>query len=442
MTAAGETRSINRGSLRLVLVSNLGTRLVTLPVSSVAGLATIALTVHAIGAARYGAVALVGTTILLLVPITDFGRGAVVINAFSASDAPGSDRAVLAAVGLSVRYLSSVGAALATAGLVISATGLWGRLLGPGGHSVDHLGRTMAIAGLLVGVSIPMSLGARALVGLGRNHTATALAIVSPLVAFAWTASAAFAGAAASWYAVAMPVGFLIQSLLQASVALRCAGMRLGAIAAVSATRAERHAARAIGRPMLLITVALPLAVQSDRIVLSHVRPAALPVYALVAQLYSPLYSMLSTVGAALWPYFAYRRRAGAAPIAAWYQATAALGAIGLTEGAGLFLLGRPAASYIGDGRVTPTLGLLAAFGALLSLQGLQLASGVYLTRAAELRVQAVCTAVALPINLLLSVSLTARYGAVGPVLGTALCLTFIQWLPLVPRVLRDRTAI
>ena len=61
---------------------------------------------------------------------------------------------------------------------------------------------------------------------------------------------------------------------------------------------------------MMVISMSLPIAFQSDRLVLSHATDSAqLAEYSLGAQLYGPALGVISSAGLALWPVFAKSRR-------------------------------------------------------------------------------------------------------------------------------------
>lgn len=57
---------------------------------------------------------------------------------------------------------------------------------------------------------------------------------------------------------------------------------------------------------MLVQAIALPISMQSDRLVLSHVStPSELARYNLGAQLFLPVWQVITASGTALWPVFA-----------------------------------------------------------------------------------------------------------------------------------------
>ncbi len=64
--------------------------------------------------------------------------------------------------------------------------------------------------------------------------------------------------------------------------------------------------------PMLVQMIALPLAMQSNRLILSHVSSVdELATYSLASQMYNPIFSVSIAASMALWPVFARARSRG-----------------------------------------------------------------------------------------------------------------------------------
>jgi O-antigen/teichoic acid export membrane protein len=420
-------------SLRGLLIRNFGMRLITLPISTGAGLLTIGITVRSLGPDGYASVAVVSTLLLLFIPMSDLGRGGAVVSAFSDATAvrDGQAEAVLAGA---LRFLGLVGVGTVALSILVSLVGGWPVLLGEGVGRVAALGTTMALVALVVGACVPLSLGGRVLLGVGRNEIATALAATAPVLALCWTALCAHFALGPRVFVFAVPISYLGQQVVQCAVALRIGRLSARRLALARSSAAAAARTRAVARPMVLIMIGLPLAMQSDRIVLSHVRPSSLAEYSLVAQMYAPLVSLLSTSGAALWPFFASRRSAGEGR-QVWWKATLGLGGVGMALGCGLLAGGKTLGSLLGNGQVKTTWPVVFVFAGLLVVQGVQYATGVYLTRPAELRVQAATVCVMVPANLLGSIVLARHVGAAGPALSTLVCLLVFQWAALLPLI-------
>ena len=192
------------------------------------------------------------------------------------------------------------------------------------------------------------------------------------------------------------------------------------------------HGARIVqtARPMAIIAVSLAIALQSDRLIVSHMtNTKALAEFSLGAQFFAPLGSLIAVASAAIWPHFARRRRMSQEVAISW-RTIAWL--TGLTFGACTFMLFvLPGISrWFSDGELVLGRGLLFSFSALLIVQSVQGPVGNMLTDPGSLKFQARCVVLALPINLGLSILLTSWIGNSGPLIGTAFATLFVQVLP------------
>jgi O-antigen/teichoic acid export membrane protein len=215
------------------------------------------------------------------------------------------------------------------------------------------------------------------------------------------------------------------------------ATLLLAAVSAAQGARMVRPAFRAVLRavprvrsyrgapvfgiawPMLVQLVAVPLAMQSDRLVLSHrTTSSVLAEYNLASQMFTPIWAVVTAGGLTLWPVFARARSRGegATPFPVAWAFGAGSAAMSLAVGLAAPLL----AEVASGGRIRIGVGTLVAFGALMTLQGLKYPLGMYLTDVRGLRYQAVMIAVMSPVNLGLSWVLAGPLGAAGPVVGSA----------------------
>jgi O-antigen/teichoic acid export membrane protein len=187
----------------------------------------------------------------------------------------------------------------------------------------------------------------------------------------------------------------------------------------------------ATAAPMFVVMIGLPVALQSDRIVLSHrVDPVSLSDYSYVAQLYTPLWSVISVAGLALWPHFAADNLTVGALRKSWLTGLAILGSAGLIAAVGFLLLSPVAVQWMSAGTARPGWSLLMAFAALLVVQSLHLTTGIMLISPGQLRFQAACVLALVVTNLPLSWLLAGALGPAGPVLASAITVAACQLLP------------
>jgi len=410
-----------------------GLRAFLLPVSLVASLGTARLVIHHGGAAVFAAVSLVATLSALL-PFADLGLGAAVTNVVAASPDPGADPGVLAVTAKAVRLLVAVAAGLLVADAAVTLGPGWAGLLGAGGAGLAQLNAVTAAVVALVALGLPLALGQRLLLATGRAHLMVlGQSCVAPLGLVA-SLLVAHTGVAVGWYAVATPAAAAAVGAASLAMALHLTGLRASALARAVAARLPAPALAPVALPMMVIMVGLPLALQSDRLLLSHrASIAALASYALVAQLYGVAWSVFSVGGATLWPAFA-RARADGRPGAGYRRALAGFAAAALVAAVAFPPLAAAVAHLVGGTTVVASRGLLVCFAVLLAVQVVHLPSGMLLTDAAGLGFQAVCVAAMVTVNLALGWRLAPTWGASGPVVASAVSVAACQLVPALAR--------
>jgi O-antigen/teichoic acid export membrane protein len=430
-----DRRSVLMGAAR-----SAGVRLVVLPVSAVLGIVVTRLVIDGYGPAafaQYGLLVGIGA----LLPFADLGMSAVVMNAVAASESPGTDEHVLRVLVTAVRVLIASAAVLALVGAGITALGLWPGLLGSG--LLPGSGPWVALASLLlIAIAMPMGIGQRILSGLGRNHLSIAvLGLQTPLVL----------GALLLLLHLDAPAGPAVAVLAYGATAV------LSAVCCVLAARLVRPAAREVFHrvprvrsfrgsrvadvawPMLVQSIALPIAMQTDRIVLSHRADASvLAEYNLGSQMFTPIWAVVSAAGITLWPVFARARARGQhtspVPMAGVFGGLAALMAVGVA------LVSPWLADVASGGRIQLPASLVVCFAVLMTLQGVKYPLGMFMTDPRGLRFQALMIVLMLPVNVGLSWYLAGPLGAAGPVLGSVVGVAGAQVLAnflYVSRVLR-----
>jgi O-antigen/teichoic acid export membrane protein len=420
------------GDLRPVVASGV-VRALLLPLSAVLTLGTSTLLVDAVGATAYGAVIFVGTLFQLL-PFADLGVGGAVTRAVAASDDPQHDVFVQAVVRRSLRILLVSGGVLSAVAILIGIAGVWGPILGLDGQ-VSHANLVSTATLVIFALGLPLALGQRVLLGYGKNHLAVATGVVQPVVALLLTVFLWAFQAPAAAFVLVFPIGLIAGSTATSLLARRLTGLRLSPFAALRPVPAGDHPpARVmdIAVPLFLLSVGLPLGLQSDKIVISHrLPPGALSEYALCSQLYLPGWLVLSASAFALLPVFTRRRAHGIPHRQLFWRLTAIFGALSLAIGAAFVLLAPFVADLISSGHVQVGLDLRIAFAALLIVQTSGLVSGMVLNRPEEMKIQAACVMAMMVSNLALSWWLAAAVGVAGPVIASAVtvgvCMTLVS---------------
>ena len=405
--------------------------------SGALGIVTSRLIISHFGVDAYAQYGLLGS-LPSLMPFADLGISAAVLNVIASSDDPRRDLKVQRMLTSALRLMVISGGVIAALGLAVGLLGWWPAALGegllPGGGAVA----TLCV--MLFGLALPLSIGPRILVALGRNPLQIATqAMVSPFML----------GSIGLIVVLGLPAGnylAIFSYLAAALVSLTCLliGSRLlrpqvrTAIADVPRI-AEVPGVRVmdVAWPMLIQMLALPVAMQTDRLLLSHAAGSGvLAQYNLSSQLFSLVMQTVAAAGVSLWPIFARARSAGQIrspfPMAALF----CLGSLVLSLT--LVALLPLVVELVSGGAIEIGPALAFSFVAFTCVQGAKYPLGMYMTDLAGLRFQVLPILVMVPLNLGLSWALIAPWGAAGPVAGSAIAVVLCQVLPCAFYVRRD----
>ena len=395
-------------------------RMIALPISALLGIAVTRLLIEEYGRASYAEYALV-VGIGALLPFKDLGLGASIVNATAGAADPRNDEHLRQVLVSCLRMLSVWAVVVVLGSLTISFLGLWQTLLG---DALAPEGGAFAAAACvaLLGVTLFVSVGQRVLLGLGKYAWVVVLngfqtpIVLLVLLVMVWQ------HAGKGVYLAVVAYG---ATLILAGVAWWMADRRIRptlSLALRDSMRRDVRGAKIFGTawPMLLLTVSVALAMQSDRVVLSHVSNIdQLAEYSLAAQMFNPLIGVVATACFALWPIFARARAQGRPSEVSPYQMAGLFGAVALVCAAIIAVLSGFLANLASGGEIHLGVGILVAFAAMVVVQGVKYPLGMYLTDPKGLRFQAFMVAIMLPVNLGISLVLARSLGAVGPVVGS-----------------------
>jgi O-antigen/teichoic acid export membrane protein len=436
VTPPGSVPSTERASTSLLTGARRSfvMRAVTLPVAAVAGLLAARVTVSSLGVDGYALFALV-VGVSALIPIGDLGVGAAVTDAVARRHALGVEQ-VERVLRTSLRVLIAASLALTLGAWALAALGWWATLLGlPPSTDVEV---AVATALTLFAAGLPLGLSSRVLLGAERNDIALAFqggsgvltlliillaaATHGPLWAYVAAPSAGAAlVAAASWPVAAAVSGLSLTEMVRSVVVRARPGGRVAYLA----------------WPMLVITAALPIAFQSDRLLLSHLSNLGqVAVYSVGSQLYGSVFGLVGAAGVSLWPTFARRRAHQPVLRHELIRVSAVFALVGVLLAVLLVAAGPWVAHFMSKGKIDVGYGVFAAFGLLLIEQASWYPTAMLLTDRDGLRFQAVTHVIMMVINLAASAVLAYRIGAAGPILGSVGASFIAVWLPGVWRAL------
>ena len=166
---SGAWASVQRTALSKVLVMG---------VAGVFGLINTRIIIGHFGTDAYAQNGLLATFPSLM-PFTDLGIGAVILNTVAGSEDLPRDAVVRRTLTTAVRVLLISSLVIATAGVVLGLLGAWPALLGE--DLMDGGGTTATACLLVYAAALPLSVGQRIIVGMGRSATQViSTGVVSP----------------------------------------------------------------------------------------------------------------------------------------------------------------------------------------------------------------------------------------------------------------------
>ncbi|WP_141137638.1 oligosaccharide flippase family protein [Blastococcus mobilis] len=399
-----------------------------LPIGAVFTILTSRTIAEHYGATAFAFFALL-TSFVGLLAFSDLGLGAAVANAAAEAEAREELRtAFLITIRRVFRYLLLSMSLILCAVCLISLSGAWGALLG---EFKTFEGGALAAAWSLAifGASIPLGMGQRILVGFHKTWMFSLVGALTPPLAFFGVTVIAATGGPPSVLPIAFYLAYALTSGLSLWLALRVSGATVRDIS--NAVSADSVKVWNTAAPMAVIVVAAPIAMQSDRVILGHLSPTGVAGYSLAAQLFSPIGSMISVAGLALWPVFARRRVSsislrGESPLkaSAFFSLVAA-------ACAGVAIALTPVyAEFASAGAIEIPLVTAVAFGLLVVVQAFNAPIGTYLTDGPGLKAQAMMVSIGLIVKLAGSLTLAGLPGGAGPVLASTGAVLMCQVVP------------
>ncbi|HLY34124.1 MAG TPA: oligosaccharide flippase family protein [Jatrophihabitantaceae bacterium] len=366
-------------------------------------------------------------SLILLVPLQDLGVGAAVTSSMAefGPDTERTKRVLLTAA--RVLTLSALGLVVGSA--VLGAAGVWHSMLGASSGSNALVATALAV----YAVSFVPGLGQPLLLGMHRNHMVVLIqTLYNPLNLLGVAVLISF-GVDGAWTVIVPPASVVAVNLFTAAYAFRAAGLSLWRDVLRKLPYRHRYrggSIRNISGPMLVITLGIPLALQSDRIVLSHVSSSqAVAEYSVAVQIFAPVVALIAASAQPLWPIWIQARAQGKSGpglttvLAIFCGATALISLV-------LVVISDPIGHIIGGRSMNLGVLLPVSAGLAMVMQSAAYPVAMALMDPRGIRFVAVCTLIAVPLNVGLSVVLAEHIGAPGPLLATFIVGVLVQTLP------------
>jgi O-antigen/teichoic acid export membrane protein len=412
-------------------------KVVVMGSSGLLGIVTSRLIITHFGTAAYGQYGLL-TSIPSLLPFADLGIAAVVINAVAAAPDPARDENVRRTLVTAVRALLGSACVIFGVTLVITLLGGWRPLLGRGLLPGGDVGVLVCLT--VYAAALPLAVGQRILVGLQRTATQVASqAVVAPFMLVSVATVTALSIPAATYLPVFSYLGNALVSVLCLVAGARLIGPQLRLVVAqvLRPRRVPGVVVRHTAWPMLAQMLVLPFALQTDRVLLSHLAAGPeLARFNLASQLFGMPLQTVTTAGVALWPVYARARssrtiESPARPTLWFLAAGVALG--GAMAAVSPWLVG-----FVARGRFGLDGWVLGGFIAFIAVQAGKYPIGMYMTDPRGLGFQVPFVVLMVPVNLGLSWWLIGLLGAGGTIIASVISVLLCQVLPNALYVRRD----
>ena len=430
-------RTLAPGGAVRVIGANAVAKVAVMGVSGVLAVITTRLIIQYFGVDPYAQYGLL-TSMAALVPFADLGMSAAIINVVASSDSPRTDDAVRRTLVSAFRVLLGSAVTLAAIGVLLTVLGLWPAVLGQGLLVGGSIAAMLCV--LVFAMTLPLGVGQRVLTGLGKNHVQILTqALAAPFILVVVVLLIALGAQAQNYLAVVAYLASAVVALTALLIAAKYLKPQIsGAIRMIPKVHSYRGVnVMSVAWPMLMQMLALPVALQTDRLLLSHLGSSAeLAQYNLGSQLFGLITQTIAASAVALWPMFAKARSAD--QIRSPFKLTGGFVAGGFVLAvtlAGLLPLVTP---LISDGKIALDNWLVFGFVAFVVAQAAKYPLGMYMTDLRGLRFQVIPIFLMVPVNLGLSWLLVAPLGAAGPIIGSAVSVTLFQVIPNFWYVRRD----
>lgn len=367
-------------------------------------------------------------SVLLLIPLNNLGAGATVTQVVAAHGIE-DDLSVRTGV-TAVRVLSLSAGAVVVVSIALGLAGLWPTLLG---ESAD-LNVYIAVAIVLYGFSFVPGLGQSVFLATGRNYLTVTTQAFSTVVAAGLVAVQVALDLDARFVVIIPSLAILLINWLTFAWSQRLTGFRWTTAMARAPWRSRYPGARvrSIAVPMLITSLALPIAYLADRIVLKQVSTdVEVAKYGLVLQLFAPVTGLIVAMAQPLWPMYTRARVDGKGGPAMKLVLAAFVGGT-LVISAVMVLLAAPIGGVISDDKIELGLGLPILAASVTTLQAVAMPLSMSLVDPKGARLVAITTVASVPLNLGLSVWLAKEWGAPGPLvsmLAVGLVVQIVPWV-------------
>lgn len=428
---------LSGGNIWVTIGSTAGLKVLVMFVSGVLGMVNTKLIIGHFGKAVYAQYGLLASLPSLL-PFASLGMAAVVINAVAEAKDPRTDTEMSRTLTTALRYLVVSAAVIILVGLVPTVLGAWPAMLGKGLLPGGGMATFWCL--FVFAVTLPLTIFPRMIIALGRPQAQVLSQVTVAPFMLVSICFLVFTGLpAGNAIAILTYVANALASATCAVLAWRSLGPNFRRMVRDIPRRKAVPNAPIMGLawPQLAQMMALPIAMQTDRLLLSHLADdGALAQYNMSSQFFQMIIQTITASGVALWPMYAKARSEGR--IMTPWKATWVFTGVGLASGGALAAVIQFVSHWLSSGTIHLDWWLIGAFWLYVISQAVNYPLGMYMTDEKGLKFQVLPIVLMVPINLALSWYLTTQIGAGGPILGSAVSVFLCQVVPNIVYIHRD----
>jgi O-antigen/teichoic acid export membrane protein len=382
--------------------------------------ASVAISVRALGDVRFGVLAAL-TTFTGLLAFADFGIGGGLMTQLAVADGHEDLPRARAMVSAALSGMLALGLLVAATGVLAAVVLPWNRLLGAPALDTGELRIAVAVFFIFAGIAIPGSIGQRTLIGLQRGLIANSWLLAGSAASLAGVLAAALMRPPLWCFVLASTGTPVVVAMVQSTWVLAKRHPHLRPSRRL-VTRSSLSSLAGVSGLFLVLNIATAIAYQADvMVVASMMGASSAAVFAVASRMFGLVSGTLAGASQQMWTAMAEALARGDV---AWVRSRLLrilLGTLAVSVPSAILLvvLGRPLARIWVGPDLTPPRGLLIAF-ALWTVYSLAMTQLSFLLNAAGVVGPQVAMAVSMTVaNIGLSLYLTRRIGLAGPVVGS-----------------------
>ena len=348
-----------------------------------------------------------------LIPFTDLGAGAVLVNSYAARSTCRHDDLLQRQTTTVARIMVGFALAVMSVNVLLLVTEGWQNLLG-NAATVPHAELVAFVCLTSFCVSIPLGIWTKVLLGSNKNHLIILLqGVQAPLaLGFVWVLLTYGPPAVFPWVATAVYAAMFVVAIAGFAQASRTSdGALWRAVLLVPRRRTRGVRVMDVGLPMFAQMLTPPITTQVTRLIVAQsVSIAALAEYGVLMQVLIPALGLVSAVGLTLLPYYARARGSGARTVGP--LRLSALFFAAASAGVGTWVLVSPWLFHLmSAGAVVPDRYTVLCFGLQLMAQSALYPLGMFLMNPTGIRFQVIPA-------ILVCISTVSIVSALAPVVG------------------------